>query len=247
MRNAISFFTLLLIAACCCAGHAQDKPLSAKAARAVFEKSDHALNEVWAAAKQALPEVEFNKLKEDQRAWVEHRDYLARSPMYTGADIQGELPLDSADYLEAAAGLEDMRTEWLKGLIQEWKDETLTGYWTDSYGGSIEVVEREGHLHFVIQCVRGPTSHLGGLAGIAVWNPNIGWFSDKGRDKDKTDETNLSFILRDKKLEIIGANTGYYHGARAYFDGSYVKVKALDAKSEAKIVKAAKSGEVPEE
>jgi uncharacterized protein YecT (DUF1311 family) len=247
MRNAISFFTLLLIAACCCAGHAQDKPLSAKAARAVFEKSDHALNEVWAAAKQALPEVEFNKLKEDQRAWVEYRDYLARSPMYTGADIQGELPLDSADYLEAAAGLEEMRTEWLKGLIHDWKDETLTGYWTDSYGGSIEVVEREGHLHFVIQCVRGPTSHLGGLAGIAVWNPNIGWFSDKGWDKDKTDETNLSFILRDKKLEIIGANTGYYHGARAYFDGSYVKVKALDAKSQAKIVKAAKSGEVPEE
>jgi uncharacterized protein YecT (DUF1311 family) len=247
MRNAISFFTLLLIAACCCAGHAQDKPLSAKAAKAVFEKSDHALNEVWAAAKQALPEVEFNKLKEDQRSWVEHRDYLARSPMYTGADIQGELPLDSADYLEAAAGLEEMRTEWLKGLIHDWKDETLTGYWTDSYGGSIEVVEREGHLHFVIQCVRGPTSHLGGLAGIAVWNPNIGWFSDKGRDKDKTDETNLSFILRDKKLEIIGANTGYYHGARAYFDGSYIKVKALDAKSQAKIVKAAKSGEVPEE
>jgi uncharacterized protein YecT (DUF1311 family) len=247
MRNAISFFTLLLIAACCCAGHAQDKPLSAKAAKAVFEKSDHALNEAWAAAKQALPEVEFNKLKEDQRSWVEHRDYLARSPMYTGADIQGELPLDSADYLEAAAGLEEMRTEWLKGLIHDWKDETLTGYWTDSYGGSIEVVEREGHLHFVIQCVRGPTSHLGGLAGIAVWNPNIGWFSDKGRDKDKTDETNLSFILRDKKLEIIGANTGYYHGARAYFDGSYIKVKALDAKSQAKIVKAAKSGEVPEE
>lgn len=247
MRNAISFFTLLLIAACCCAGHAQDKPLSAKAAKAVFEKSDHALNEAWAAAKQALPEVEFNKLKEDQRAWVEHRDYLARSPMYTGADVQGELPLDSADYLEAAAGLEEMRTEWLKGLIHEWKDETLTGYWTDSYGGSIEVVEKDNHLYFSFSVVRGPTSHGGDISGVAVWNPNIGWFSDKGRDKDKTDETNLSFILRDKKLEIIGANTGYYHGARAYFDGSYVKVKALDAKAQAKIVKAAKLGEVPEE
>jgi hypothetical protein len=95
--------------------------------------------------------------------------------------------------------------------------------------------------------VRGPTSHVGGLAGIAVWNPNIGWFSDKGLDKDKTDETNLSFILRDKKLEITGANTGFYHGARAYFDGSYVKVKPLDAKAQAKIVKAAKAHVVPEE
>ncbi len=226
---------------------AQDKPLDAKAAKAAFDKADRALNAAWAAAKQSLPEEEFNKLKEDQRAWVVYRDYLARSPMYTGANAQGELALDSPEYLEAAAGLEDMRSEWLKGLIHDWKDETLTGYWTDSYGGSIEVVEREGHLHFIIQCVRGPTSHVGGLSGIAAWNPSIGWFSDKGRDKEKTDETNLSFILRDKKLEIIGANTGYYHGARAYFDGSYVKVKALDAKAQAKIVKAAKSGDLPEE
>ncbi len=247
MRNAISFFTLLLLMVCLSPVCAQDKPMTAKAAKAAFDKADHALNAAWTAAKQVLPEADFNKLKEDQRAWVEYRDYLARSPMYTGADAQGDLALDSPAYLEAAAGLEDMRSEWLKGLIQEWKDETLTGYWTDSYGGSIEVVEREGHLHFVVQCVRGPTSHVGGLSGIAVWNPNIGWFSDKGRDKEKTDETNLSFILRDRKLEIIGANTGFYHGARAYFDGSYVKVKALDAKAQAKIVKAAKSGEVPEE
>ncbi|MCF7786413.1 MAG: DUF1311 domain-containing protein [Prosthecobacter sp.] len=247
MRNVLSFLTLLLLAIGSGAGHAQDKPLDAKAAKAAFDKADHALNEAWAAAKKALPETEFNKLKEDQRAWVDYRDYLARSPMYTGAEGQGELPLDAPEYLEAAAGLEDMRTEWLKALIHEWKDETLTGYWTDSYGGNIEVVEREGHLHFVIQCVRGPTSHVGGLAGIAVWNASIGWYSDKGLDKDKTDETNLSFILRDKKLEIIGANTGYYHGARAYFDGNYVKVKPLDVKSQTKIVKAAKSGEVPEE
>ncbi|WP_461523765.1 lysozyme inhibitor LprI family protein [Prosthecobacter sp.] len=145
---------------------AQDKPLDAKAAKAAFDKADRALNTAWAAAKQALPEEEFNKLKEDQRAWVEYRDYLARWPMYTRADAQGELALDLPAYFEAAAGLEGMRSEWLKGLIREWKDEALTGY---------------------------------------------------------------------------------YHGARAYFDGNYVKVKALDAKAQAKIVKAAKSGDLPEE
>jgi len=246
MRNAISFFTLLLLTVCLSTGSAQDKPMSAKEARAAFDKADHALNAAWAAARQALPETDFNKLKEDQRAWVEYRDYLARAPMYTGADAQGDLALDSPEYLEAAAGLEDMRSEWLKGLIHEWKDATLTGKWTDSYGGSIEVVEREGRLYFSISVVRGPTSHGGEISGIAVWNSKIGWFSDKGLDKEKTDETNLSFILRDKKLEVIGANTGYYHGARAYFDGSYVKVKALDAKAQAKIVKAAKSGDLPE-
>ncbi len=247
MHHAKSCLTLWLLLACLNTLSAQDKPLDAKAAKAAFDQADRALNEAWAAAKQKLPEAEFNKLKEDQRAWVEYRDYLARSPSYTGADAQGDLPLDAPEYLQAAASLEDMRTEWLKGLISDSQDETLTGYWIDSYGGNIQVVEREGYLHFVIECVRGPTSHVGGLAGIAVWNTSIGWFSDKGRDKDKTDETNLSFTSRDKKLEIIGANTGYYHGARAYFDGKYVRVKPLEVKAQAKIVKAAKSGEVPEE
>lgn len=99
-----------------------------------------------------------------------------------------------------------------------------------------------------MECVRGPTSHVGGLSGVAAWNEHIGWFSDKGRgDKGGDPETNVSFILRDRRLEIIGANTGYYHGARAYFDGDYVKTGMLDAKAQAKVVKAANLGEIPEE
>ncbi len=248
MRNAILLFTVLLNAAFVSSGYAQEKKLSAKEAKALFDKADKALNEAWASAKAALPEADFNKLKEDQRGWVDYRDYLARSPMYTGAEANGELPLTAPEYLEAAAALEEGRTKWLKGLVREWgAEEGLTGTWMDSYGGSIEIVEQNGKLHFITECVRGPTSHLGGLSGIASWNQTIGWFSDKGRDKDKEDETNLSFILRDKKLEIIGANTGHYHGARAHFDGEYIKVSQLSAKAQAKVVKAAKTGDLPEE
>ena len=53
--------------------------------------------------------------------------------------------------------------------------------------------------------------------------------------------------LRDRKLEVIGANTGNYHGVRAYFGGEYVKAGPLNAKMQAKVMKAAKSGELPEE
>ena len=241
MQHTWIFLTLFLSAAL-----AQGQALTAKQARAAYDAADRDLNAAWAAAKKALPETEFNVLKEEQRAWVEHRDYLARSPMYTGAAAQGELSLDAPEYLEAAAGLAEMRTNWLMGLIRESNDDSLTGVWTDSYGSHIDIVEYEGRVHFVMECVRGPTSHIGGLAGIAVWNPPIGWFSDKGREAGKEDETNLSFHLRGRKLEVIGANTGHYHGARAYFDGAYVKVQALNAKAQAKIVKAAKLGEVPE-
>ncbi|MGV3661048.1 MAG: lysozyme inhibitor LprI family protein [Prosthecobacter sp.] len=247
--RAITFPAILLLFSFLTLGAslAQDA-LTPRQARAKFEKADKALNEAWAAAKAKLPEAEFNKLKDSQRAWVEYRDYLARSPLYSGADSQGELALDSAEYLSAAAELEDMRTEWLQALVEEKpEDETLTGVWTDSYGGTLQVVEREGELFFIIECVRGPTSHIGGLSGVAAWNQTIGWYSDKGVDKEKEEVTSLSFTMRDNQLEIIGANTGHYHGARAYFDGSYVKTGALNTKAQAKVVKAAKSGELQEE
>lgn len=227
---------------------AQEAP-SYRKAKAQFDAADRALNAAYAAAKAALSESEFSALKEDQRAWVEHRDYLARSPMYTGADFQGELPLDSPDYLSAAAELAESRAAWLRARVRSWAaEEDLTGVWSDSYGGRLEVVQREGALLFVLTCVRGPTSHTGGLAGTLEWNDPIGWYSDEGLQQGKDDVTNLSFIARDGHLlEVIGANTGHYHGARAYFSGTYVKVEKLSAKAQAKVARAAKSGELPEE
>lgn len=247
MRHAFSVLIVLLCAAIVGNSHAQQE-FTPKQAKAKFEKADKALNEAWAAAKGALSEGEFNKLKESQRSWVAYRDYLARSPLYTGAESQEELPLESPDYLSAAAELEDARTEWLKGLIRDWDtEESITGNWSDSYGGTLQIVEKEGKLHFIVECVRGPTSHVGGLAGIAAWNQTIGWFSDAGREEGKEEVTNLSFVLRDRQIEITGANTSHYHGARAYFDGSYVKTGAVTAKQQAQVLKAAKSGQLSEE
>jgi hypothetical protein len=75
----------------------------------------------------------------------------------------------------------------------------------------------------------------------------MGWFSDKGREADKADETNIVFIEKDDHLEVTGANTSYYHGAHAYFDGSYYKIAPLDDKEEQNVVIAGESGKVPEE
>ena len=66
----------------------------------------------------------------------------------------------------------------------------------------------------------------------------------QGRDSSRTDVTNLSFNLDGKKLTLIGANTSYYQGARAYFDGDYVRVNRLSDKRKAQVLKAAESGEI---
>ncbi len=60
-------------------GSAQEEeasPADKEEAKAEFAKADRELNEAWAAVKKAWPEGEFQKLKQDQRAWVEYCDYL---------------------------------------------------------------------------------------------------------------------------------------------------------------------------
>lgn len=53
-------------------------------------------------------------------------------------------------------------------------------------------------------------------------------------------------VRRGFVLEIIGANTSHYHGARAYFDGDYCKIGELDAKQKAEVTKSAETGAVDE-
>lgn len=223
------------------------KPPTLSQAKQHFQQADQALNAVWAEVRKSLPAEEFNSLKNDQRAWLEHRDYLALSPSYSGCPPDEQAARQSAEYFDTAAALMEARTDWLKALIHRQAADSLTGQWADSYGGHLDLVEKDGRLHFLLEVVRRPSAHLGGLAGVAIWNEPLGWFSDKGRDESKEDETNLAFILRGTELEIVGANTGAYHGARAYFDGRYVRTKPLDGQATARVLAAAKSGEVPQE
>ncbi len=220
----------------------QDKVPTLKEAKAAFDKADANLNAAWEAVKKDYSASRFSALKEDQKAWVEYRDYTATSPGFSGAPADDAKAKQSSEYFSTAATLTASRTAWLKGLIAKDTGTSLTGVWTDSYGGSMGIVEEDGKLNFSIEVVRGPTAHLGSIAGLAAWNDPIGWFSDKGRDKTKEDETNLSFVLRDGKMQLTGANTSAYHGARANFDGDYVRVASLDAKARAAVTKAAKEG-----
>lgn len=247
MKSTFLRLHTLLLCAFTFSAFAQEKVMTPKEARAAFDAADKKLNEAWAAVKKVLDAGEFDRLKEDQRTWVEYRDYLARSPLYTGAGNGDELPLTSPDYLQAAADLAEVRTEFLRAVAKQEVVDSLTGVWSDSYGGHIEILEGDGRIYFILECVRGPTSHLGALAGQAAWNQTIGWFSNKGRDDGDDQETNLSWVLSGNRLEIKGANTSPYHGARAYFDGTYVKVAPLDAKAQSRVMKAGKSGEIPEE
>jgi uncharacterized protein YecT (DUF1311 family) len=220
----------------------EETPKTLGEAKAAFAKADKALNEAWAAVKKALPEPAFTELQIKQRDWMKFREDRARGANRENNETEGKL---TAAYYEAAADLTKDRADWLRGRIRK-GDDSLTGVWIDSFGGTVEIVQEKERLLFTIEVVRGPTFHTGSLAGVASWNWPLGWFSDKGHDKDKAEETNLVFIQSGNVLKIIGANTSYYHGARAYFDGEYCKSESLDEKQKAEVIKSAEAGAAEE-
>jgi uncharacterized protein YecT (DUF1311 family) len=222
---------------------AEEKAKTLAEAKAEFTKADKALNEAWAAAKKALlEESEFAELQVKQRIWLQYREVQALGANRENGEQEGKQTVAA---FETSAALTRSRVDWLHGRIRN-EGESLTGLWIDSFGGTLEIVQEKEKLFFVIEVVRGPTFHSGSVAGVATWNSPLGWFSDKGREKEKTEETNLAFVSRGGVLEIIGAQTSYYHGARAYFDGEYCKVGHLDEKQKAELLKAAESGAMPE-
>lgn len=224
---------------------AEDQNASLAEAKATFAKADRALNEAWTAIKKALPEKIFTELKAQQRGWLESRDRLALEASPAPKDAAEAKR--SAAYWQTAASLTETRGKWLRRLADN-EDDPLTGLWTDGNGGTLEMVERTEtqKLFFVFHVVRGRALHLGVIAGAAHWNSPLGWFSDKGREADKPEETNIAIIEKERHLEVTGANTSYYHGARAYFDGAYYKIAPLDDKEQESVVKAGETGEVPE-
>jgi uncharacterized protein YecT (DUF1311 family) len=224
---------------------AEDQNASLTEAKAAFAKADRALNQAWTGVKKALPEKIFTELKAQQRGWIETRDRAALESSPT--------PTDAAEakrwaaYWQKAASLTETRAQWLQRLADN-EDDPLTGFWTDGTGGTLQIVEQKEtqKLFFVFHVVRGQSLHVGAIAGGAHWNTPLGWFSDKGREADKPEESNIAFIEKERHLEVTGANTSYYHGARAYFDGAYYKIAPLDDKEQENVVKAGETGEVPE-
>jgi uncharacterized protein YecT (DUF1311 family) len=223
---------------------AEEQKSSLTEATAAFAKADRALNEAWTAIKKALPDQIFAELKTKQREWLESRDRRALESSPTPNDAMEAKR--SAAYWQTATSMTEVRAQWLRRLADN-EDDPLTGFWTDGNSGNLEIVEGKEKLFFVFHVVRTSGHHVGIIAGVAHWNRSIGWFSDKGREADKPDETNIAFIERDRYLEVIGANTSYYHGHRAYFDGSYYKIAPLDVKEQESVVKAGETGNVPEE
>ena len=214
-----------LILALTVLGNAQEKSL--EAAKAEFTKADQGLNQIYTEAQSTLPEWTFGDLQQDQREWLEYRDLRAeQAAAFDGGAAEGQ-EKNTPDYWETLAALTQERTLIIGGWIRhdrfahEWE-----GVWIDGQGGHLSILQNEaGHFTFRLEVVRGPTYHLGQIGGTAKWNGATAHFETRAEDDEG--ETWLTFLKRDLRLEIIGENTSSFHGARAYFEGHYVRVSEL--------------------
>jgi uncharacterized protein YecT (DUF1311 family) len=205
-------------------------------AKAKFATTDKALNDVYQKAKKELPEWAFEELQQDQREWIEYRDSRSlQAAAFDGRAEEGK-EKDHPEYWATLASVTQSRIEIVRGWMK-WDSFThdWEGVWVDGHGGWLAIMEKEpGKFLFACDVVRGPTYHLGEIDGAAAWNGNSARFSTRS---DPTEpETWLTFLKRGFKLEIIGENTSYFHGARAYFDGHYVRIAELTAEDRKRIL-----------
>ncbi|MDF1823286.1 MAG: lysozyme inhibitor LprI family protein [Verrucomicrobiales bacterium] len=195
--------------------------------QARYAEADDKLNEAYQGAKATLAEWRFSELQKDQREWVDYRDYRAKlAARFDGQAEEGKEEA-SPDYWMAMAYLTETRTDivnaWtmIDDFTKDWE-----GVWIDGVGGELIISETKGEgVEFILTVVRGPTYHQGFIGGTVEVNGSMARFSDKGERSD--DETWLTFHLEGGRLEVFGENTGYYHGARAYFDGTYIRVREV--------------------
>ncbi len=196
-------------------------------AKVAFAKADATLNATYQRAKTSMAEWAFAELQQDQREWIESRDLRAEmAAAYDGRAEEGKEKL-AVEYWTTLDILTAERTRIVNGWINHDKfSHEWEGVWLDGNGGLLRIMQNEaGKFVFVLDVVRGPTYHVGNIGGAATWNGSTARFTTESL-VDET-ETWLTFIKRQIKLEVIGENTSGHHGARAYFDGDYVRVSEL--------------------
>ncbi len=221
----------------------QDSEPSLEQAKADYIRADKALNAAWEEFKKTPDKRRFESLRWDQRRWIGYRDYFSGEVLMRDHNIPAGKLKQRAEHWKSMTDITRQRISILRSIISARKKRLeLTGMWTDGYGGHMDIVTLgDGKIAFSIEVVRGPTHHLGSLTGLADKNGSIIRFSDAETEPKKEKATWLTAIQRGDHIEVITANSHYYHGMRAYFDGDYYRIGDLKKIQRDRIVKNVRS------
>lgn len=192
-------------------------------AQSRYAANDRALNVVWKQVRAKLEHepLRFKDLRDEQRNWIEYRDQMAALDASGGDQSRIEEDFsDCADYQNALAEITQTRTRYLQAWINP-DDGDYTGVYSDSFGGDMLIEQTGQSIKFVIDVVRGPTYHVGGLSGDARVTGNAVHFEVESPDGG------IAKVAMARDGQLVSLNTENaqgFAGARAYFDARYAKV-----------------------
>ncbi len=184
-----------------------------------YETSDKELNQAYRKVREALSESEKQDLKKIQQLWIGYRDGICEGPMYSSDDTGIETIVCKTE--TTSERTEYLRKVWIFGNPS--KDGL--GLYTDGFGGILKLFSKKpgGEIRFELEVVRGPTAHIGQIDGI--WTPSKAqkwtWTSSPGCTAKDPECCMLEFQSFSNRIEVEELSCSAYHGARAYFDGTY--------------------------
>lgn len=196
-------------------------------ARHRYEAADNQLNTAYKKVRGELNAKGQSELRDAQRDWIAVRDQHAAWVAH-GADDSKAIP----EYWDELLSQTVTRLEFLKVYTGKGVPAGLSGAYGDFSGGSADLQLTKAGLRFSIEVVRGPSSHLGDISGLAMRkNDRLFTYTKKiPKDEQSPDRllAELTFTVVDThRIRITGKNTEAHHGARAYFDGLYFKTGPL--------------------
>lgn len=196
--------------------------------RAIYEADRAELERALAVAADILPEEHLRELLASQSAWLEAREEFALQAAFAESRVEREAAATVPGYWWALAAATAWRIDYVYAWVHTYAHDRAPasdweGLWVDSWGGRVYIAGPEdGAIRFGIEVVRGPTYHMGEISGIAMVEGDTATFSVV--PAEGFGETVITFVLVGPELLVAAENSSYFHGARAYFDGAYVRL-----------------------
>ncbi|HNO23040.1 MAG TPA: lysozyme inhibitor LprI family protein [Leptospiraceae bacterium] len=194
-----------------------DEKKQASCWKAEYEKADKELNKVYKSLQTSLASAKAEEMKKDSRVWIDHKEALCSGQSGMSNDSK-------AVYYECLQSITSNRTRFLKEAFGgEGTDNKIEGSYSDSLGGSLTIQKASKNYKFTLEVVRGVTTHTGEVSGEIALKNNAAMYEEK--EKDGNEPCKISFKFSDRKVIVDEIECSSYHGASAYFGGTYYKVR----------------------
>ncbi|MCE9598370.1 MAG: DUF1311 domain-containing protein [Spirochaetia bacterium] len=218
-RNALAFVVLLVSFVAVGAEpnicDPNTKPDLRVCLKAAYQKRDSELNEVYKKLIPLLSARTRKALQDSSISWIRAKE----------ADCKTSSPSGDQEFYACLLRSTDERLRFLTKLLGRVRDADIAGYYSDESNGSVTIIQVGPNEYlFEMRVVRGPTFHTGQYNGVFRRTGNSIKYRWSTSDP-MVMKCDLNFTIEPGALQVEEVDCSGFHGARAYFDGTYFKIE----------------------